>query len=105
MLKEEVLDYEIALKNSIDYFEGDELAAKVFLDKYALRDNDGNLLEKTPREMHNRLSKEFARIEKQKFKNPLTEEEIFKLFDKFRYMIRQGSPMYGIGNNYQTISI
>jgi ribonucleoside-diphosphate reductase alpha chain len=97
--------YDDALKASIEYFDGDDLAGKVFLDKYALRDNENNILEKTPTDMHHRLAKEFARIEKNKFKNPLSEEEIFSYFDHFKYIIPQGSPMYGIGNNYQYVSL
>jgi len=97
--------YNDAFEKCIAYFEGDELAAKVFLDKYALRDNDGNLLEETPTDMHHRIAKEFARIEEKKFKKPLKEEEIFGLLDRFRYVVPQGSPMFGIGNNFQTISL
>lgn len=97
--------YQEALEESVKYFDGDELAAKVFVDKYALHDNDDNLLEKTPTDMHWRLAKEFARVEKQKFKNPLSEEEIFNLLDQFKYIVPQGSPMYGIGNTYKYISI
>lgn len=97
--------YEEAFSNSLKYFNGDELAAKVFLDKYALRDNDQNLLEDTPDAMHNRLAKEFARIEKNKFKNPLSYETIKQLLDNFKYIVPQGSPMYGIGNDFQTISL
>ena len=97
--------YEAAFEKSVAYFNGDELAAKVFLDKYALKDNDGNLLEETPTDMHHRIAKEFARIEKKKFKNPLTEEEIFGLLDRFKYVVPQGSPMFGIGNNHQIISL
>ena len=97
--------YNDAFNASVEYFEGDELAAKVFLDKYALRDNDGNLLEQIPTEMHHRMAKEFARIEKKKFKNPLTEEVIFGLLDHFKYIIPQGSPMFGIGNNHQIVSL
>lgn len=97
--------YEQALQDSIEYFNNDELAAKVFLDKYALRDGKGNILENTPTMMHHRLAREFARIEKSKFKTPLSEEEIFGYFDKFKYIIPQGSPMAGIGNNYQITSI
>ena len=97
--------YDDAFNASVEYFEGDELAAKVFLDKYALRDNDGNLLEQIPTQMHHRMAKEFARIENKKFKNPLTEEVIFGLLDHFKYIIPQGSPMFGIGNNYQIVSL
>ena len=97
--------YENAFEASTSYFGGDELAAKVFLDKYALRDNNGNLLEATPTDMHHRLAKEFARIESKKFKNPLSEEQFFGLLDHFRYVVPQGSPMFGIGNNHQIISL
>jgi ribonucleoside-diphosphate reductase alpha chain len=97
--------FEEAMAASVKYFNGDELAAKVFLDKYALKDNQENLLEDSPEMMHHRIAKEFARIEKGKFKNPLTEKEIFDLLDRFRYIIPQGSPMYGIGNNHQIISL
>src|SRR3990167_6436117 len=92
--------YQESLISSTEYFNGDELAAKVFLDKYALRDNDDNILEKTPDDMHRRLAKEFARIEKNKFKEPLSEDTIYSLFKNFKRIIPQGSPMFGIGNPY-----
>lgn len=98
-------NYQESLELSKSYFNGEELPAKVFLDKYALRNEKNELLEQTPTEMHRRLAKEFARIEKDKFKNPLTENQIFELFDKFKRIIPQGSPMFGIGNNYQYVSI
>lgn len=97
-------NYNEVLESSLEYFNGDELASKVFTDKYALRDNDGNFLEKTPKDMHKRLAKEFSRIEKNKFKNPLTESDIFSYLENFKYIIPQGSPMFGIGNNYQYVS-
>lgn len=100
-----VYSYEEVLNASVDYFKGDDLAAKVFIDKYALRDNNNNLLEKTPSDMHRRLAKEFARIEAKKFKNYFKEEYIYELFDRFKYIIPQGSILYGCGNNYQTISL
>lgn len=93
-----------ALKLALDYFKGDSLAAGVYLDKYALTNSDGDILEPTPTEMHKRLAKEFARIEK-KYPNPLSEEEIFGLLDKFEYIIPQGSPMSGMGNPYQIMSL
>jgi len=96
--------YEEALKESIEYFNGDELAAQVFLGKYSLTSPEGDILEKTPNEMHRRLAKEFARIES-KYANPLSEDEIFSYFENFKYIIPQGSPMSGIGNPYQTVSI
>jgi ribonucleoside-diphosphate reductase alpha chain len=97
--------YDEAISASTEYFNGDDLAAKVFLDKYALRDCKDNLYEKTPDAMHKRMSKEFARIDSGKFKNPLSEDSIYNLFKNFKYIIPQGSPMFGIGNNFQTVSL
>jgi ribonucleoside-diphosphate reductase alpha chain len=97
--------YEEALAESTAYFKGDDLAARVFVDKYALRDRSNRLLEKTPEHMHRRIAREFARIEAKKFKNPLTEDFIFSLMDGFKYIVAQGSPMYGIGNMEQYISL
>lgn len=91
--------YEEVYNASISYFNGDELAAKVFVDKYALQNNNGEYLELTPKDMHRRLAKEFARIEN-KYSNPMSEEEIFNLLDNFKYIVPQGSPMYGVGNDY-----
>jgi len=100
--------YDEVIKASTEYFDNDDLAAQVFADKYALRqiDSDGVSIyyEKTPTDMHRRLASEFARIEK-KYPNPMTEEEIFDLFDKFKYVIPQGSPMSIIGNPFQVSSI
>lgn len=96
--------YAQVFEASVEYFQGDEFAAKVFVDKYALQNLKGEYLELTPTDMHHRLAKEFARIE-QKYPNPLSEEEIFSLLDKFKYIIPQGSPMFGIGNNYFTQSL
>ena len=79
-------EYEDALKQSIEYFDGEDLPAKVFLDKYALRDKDGNILENTTDKMHKRLAKEFARIEK-KYPNPMDEAEIYDLIKNFKYII------------------
>ena len=100
-----IFSYEEALSSSVEYFDGDELAAKVFVDKYAMRDNDMNLVEKTPYDMHVRIATEFARIEKKKFKDPMTFDEIFSYLDHFKYIVPQGSPMYGVGNKYQTVSV
>jgi ribonucleoside-diphosphate reductase alpha chain len=97
--------YQEAYSASVEYFSGNELSAKVFVDKYALRDNDGNFVEKTPDDMHHRLAKEFARIEKSKFKKPLSEEKIYSYLKNFSKIVLQGSPSYGIGNKYQTVSI
>ena len=96
--------FDEAFKASLNYFAGDELAAKVWVNKYALKDAFGNIYEKSPIDMHHRLANEIARIEK-KYPNPLSEEELFSLFDHFRYIIPQGSPMTGIGNDYQIASL
>lgn len=88
---------------SLEYFNGDELAANVFQTKYALKNKQGEFLEKTPDDMHKRLAKEFARIE-QKYPNPLSEEEIYEQLKGFKYIVPQGSPMYGIGNPYVNVS-
>lgn len=97
--------YEEVLNASIDYFNGDDLAAKVFVDKYCLQDEKGRYYELTPADMHSRLASEFARIEKTKFKKPYTFEQIYELFDHFKYIVPQGSPMFGIGNKFQTVSL
>lgn len=95
--------YEQALNESTKYF-GNDLSARAFVDKYALRNENNELLELTPADMHKRIAKELARIEKNKFEKPLSEEEIFSFLDKFKSIIPQGSPMYGIGNEYQYVS-
>lgn len=87
-----------------EYFDGDELAAGVWIDKYALKDKDGNIMERTPEDMHHRLASEFARIER-RYANPMSEELIFSLMDHFKYVVPQGSPMAGIGNNDQIVSL
>lgn len=91
-------------KASLEYFRGDELAAKVWATKYALKDSFGNIYEKTPDDMHRRLASEIARIE-EKYPNPLSKEELFELFRNFRYIVPQGSPMTGIGNDHQVASL
>ena len=88
----------------MNYFTGDELAAKVWVNKYALKDALGNIYEKSPVDMHHRLAGEIARIEA-KYPNPLSEQELFDLFDHFRYIVPQGSPMTGIGNEFQIASL
>lgn len=103
-MKRKIYSFDEANKASLAYFKGDELAAKVWVSKYALKDSDGNIYEKSPTDMHKRLAKELARIES-KYKNPLTEDELFFLFDKFKYIIPQGSPMTGIGNEFQVASL
>lgn len=89
---------------SLKYFNNDDLAARVWLNKYALKDLDGNIYELTPNDMHRRIAKEIARVEA-KYKNPLSEDEIFNLIKDFKYIVPQGSPMAGIGNPYQIASL
>ena len=96
--------FDEAFKASLDYFTGDELAAKVWVNKYALKDAFGNIYEESPNDMHHRLASEIARVEK-KYPNPLSEQELFDLFDHLRYIVPQGSPMTGIGNDYQIASL
>ena len=96
--------FDEAFKASLDYFTGDELAAKVWVNKYALKDAFGNIYEESPNDMHHRLASEIARVEK-KYPNPLSEQELFDLFDHFRYIVPQGRPMTGIGNDYQIASL
>ncbi len=91
------------MRSSVEYFHGDELAANVWMNKYALRDDD-RIFELNPDMMHRRLAAEYARIE-QKYQNPLGEEEIYQLLKDFRYIVPQGSPMSGIGNNFQIVSL
>ncbi len=86
------------------YFNGEEMVANVWINKYALRDGEGNIYERTPDDMHLRLAKEFARIEK-KYPNPLEEIQIANLMKQFKYIVPQGSPMFGIGNNFQIASL
>jgi ribonucleoside-diphosphate reductase alpha chain len=88
-----------------EYFNDDELATNVFMTKYCMRDNEGNFLEKTPDDMHQRLAQEFARIEEKFDGNALGEDEIFSYFKNFKYIVPQGSPMMGIGNNYVNVSL
>lgn len=87
-----------------EYFNGDELAARVWANKYAMKDSSGHIYELSPVDMHHRLAKEIARIESN-YANPLAEEEIFELLDHFKYIVPAGSPMTGIGNNHQVASL
>lgn len=96
--------YDEAYQSSLEYFGGDELAARVWVNKYALKDSFGNIYEKNPHDMHLRLAKEIARIEN-KYPNPLSVEKLMELFDHFKYIVPQGSPMSGIGNNFQIGSL
>ena len=98
------VDYNEAVAESKKYFEGDDLAATVWVSKYALKDSYGNIYEKSPREMHERIAAEIERIEN-KYPNPLSRAEVFELLDRFRYVIPQGGPMTGIGNNLQVASL
>ncbi|MCX6285618.1 MAG: adenosylcobalamin-dependent ribonucleoside-diphosphate reductase [Bacteroidetes bacterium] len=93
-----------AIEKSTVYFNGDNLAANVWVNKYALKNSDSQLLELTPEDMHRRIAREIARIEK-KYPNPMSEEEIFDLIRDFRFVVPQGSPMAGIGNNFQIGSL
>lgn len=97
-------NYDDVIAASKTYFKGDELAATVWLSKYALKDSFGNIYEKTPDDLHRRLAREFARIEN-KYSNPLTEEEIYEVLKEFKYIVPQGGPMTGIGNEYQIASL
>ena len=102
--KQKIYSYKDAYESTLQYFEGDDLAAKVWVSKYALKDSGGNIYEKTPDDMHRRIASEIARIEA-KYPNPLSAEEVFDLIKKFKYIIPQGSPMTGIGNNFQIASL
>ena len=96
--------YQEVYDATLKYFEGDELAARVWASKYALKDSYGNIYELTPDDMHHRIAREIARIEK-KYPNPMSEDKIFELMRHFRYIVPQGSPMAGIGNNFQVGSL
>lgn len=96
--------FEEAVAASTIYFKGDEMAAKVWVNKYALKDSFGNIFEQSPNDMHRRLAKEIARIET-KYANPMSEEDIFNLLQEFKYIVPQGGPMTGIGNPFQIASL
>jgi hypothetical protein len=96
--------FEESFEEALKYFAGDELAARVWVNKYSMKDSFGNIYEKSPKDMHWRIANEIARIEK-KYKNPMSAQEIFDLLDHFKYIIPAGSPMTGIGNNYQVASL
>ena len=102
--KREIFSNEEAFQESLKYFKGDDLAARVWLNKYALKDSEGNIYEKSPEDMHRRIAFEIARIES-KYKNPLSEQEVYDLIKDFTYIIPQGSPMTGIGNPFQIASL
>lgn len=104
MESKQTFTYEEAYQASLQYFDGDELAARVWVNKYAMKDSFGTIFERSPKDMHWRIANEIARIE-QKYPNPLTKEQIFELLDHFRYIIPSGSPMTGIGNHHQVASL
>lgn len=103
-MEKQTYTYDEAFEAALKYFEGDELAARVWVNKYALKDSFGNYYEQTPDDMHRRLAREIARIEKN-YVNPMSEDEIFDLMQHFRYIVPQGSPMSGIGNDFQVGSL
>ena len=103
-MKKQTYTYDEAFKASLDYFNGDELAARVWVNKYAVKDSYGTIYEKSPEDMHWRIANEVARIEK-KYENPLSAQEIFDLLDKFKYIVPSVSPMTGIGNYFQIASL
>ena len=103
-MKRSTYTYDDAYAATLDYFKGDELAARVWATKYALKDSFGNLYERTPDDMHHRIASEIARIEAL-YPNPMSEQEVFDLLQGFRYIVPQGSPMAGIGNTNQVGSL
>ena len=104
MENQKTYSYDEAFQASLKYFDGDELAARVWVSKYAMKDSFGNIYEVSPTDMHHRIAKEIARIES-KYANPMNEQEVFGLLDHFRYIIPAGSPMTGIGNDHQVASL
>lgn len=100
----QTFNYDEAFKESLKYFKGDELAARVWVNKYALKDSFGNLFENSPDMMHRRIAREIARIES-KYANPMSENEVYELLKEFKYIVPQGSPMTGIGNDFQIASL
>ena len=103
-MKEKTYSYDEAFEAALQYFKGDELAARVWVNKYSMKDSYGHIYEVSPEDMHWRIANEIARIEN-KYENPLKAEEIFGLLDHFKYIIPAGSPMTGIGNNHQIASL
>ncbi len=101
---QKIYSFDEALKSSLEFFKGDELAAKVWINKYALKDSAGNLYELNPDQMHRRIAKEIYRIE-QKYSNPMSEDYIYQVLKGFKHIVPQGGPMSGIGNNLQIVSL
>ena len=102
--KQKTFTYEEVLESAVAYFNGDELAGTTWMNKYAMKDYDGEFVEKNPDDMHKRMAKEIARIEA-KYPNPYSEEEIYAVLKDFKYIVPQGGPMTGIGNPYQVASL
>ena len=103
-MEKKIYSYDEAFNASLEYFGGDELAARVWVTKYAMKNSFGNIYEQSPSDMHWRIANEIARIE-QKYENPMSAQEVFDLLDHFRYIIPAGSPMTGIGNSHQVASL
>ena len=103
-MEKKTYSYDEAYDASLEYFKGDELAARVWVNKYAVKDSFGNIYEKSPKDMHWRIANEVARVEA-KYPNALSSQELFDLLDHFKYIVPQGSPMTGIGNDYQIASL
>ena len=103
-MENKTYSYDEAYEASKKYFDGDELAARVWVSKYALKDSQGHMFEKTPDDMHRRIASEICRMER-KYPNPMSEDRVFELLRDFRYIVPQGSPMSGIGNNLQVASL
>lgn len=103
-MEQKTYSYDEAFKASLEYFKGDELAARVWVNKYAMKDSFGNIFERSPEDMHLRIANELYRIEC-KYPNPVSKDEIFEMLDHFRYIVPAGSPMTGIGNNHQIASL
>ncbi|MCK5822933.1 MAG: ribonucleoside-diphosphate reductase, adenosylcobalamin-dependent, partial [Bacteroidales bacterium] len=102
--KVKIYSFDEAYQSSLEYFKGDELAARVWVNKYALKDSFGSIYELNPNDMHRRIAKEIARVEK-KYPNSMDEETIFNLLKEFKYIVPQGGPMSGIGNKNQVVSL
>ena len=103
-MEKKTFTYDEAFASALEYFNGDELAARVWVNKYAVKDSYGAIYEQNPRDMHHRIANEIARIEA-KYSNPMSADEVFGLLDHFRYIVPQGSPMTGIGNDFQIASL
>ena len=103
-MERQTYTYDKAFEASLQYFKGDELAARVWVNKYAVKDSFGNIFEKSPEDMHWRIANEVARIEA-KYQNGLNAQQLYELLDHFKYIVPQGSPMTGIGNDFQVASL